>query len=244
MKVMKNNGVINVNVKKLVAIILLFFIITFSGGFKILGMTTGFTTENMSPKEQKLFLSNMKITLLDTDVKSESMSCFDVSDEGLVALGFINNTICVYNHNGDFKYGYSFDCSGSFGVEWDDENLLVYFVRSDIAVLLDNSATCLEIKEISNSIQNNTYWNHTVFAEKRLIGKDKFEIKNDLGILNIFTTSYSKLVKTNENGIETVIYDISNHYRLKVLLMLFGIILFIIIVVCVIIKQIKKTKTL
>lgn len=234
------------NVRKIVAITLLFFVVALSGGLKISAMTTGFTTENMNSEDQKLFLSNIKITLLDSDVKTKSIDCFDVSDEGLIALGFNDSsykTICVYNPDGEFKYGYSFYSSGSFGVEWDDENLLIYFVRSDVAALFNSSATCLEIKTVSNSTENNTYWNHTVFAKKRIVGKNEYEIKNDLGILNVFTSSYSQLIKTDEDGIKTTLYNVNSSYGLRVLLILVGTILFTIIAIFVIIRQFKKQET-
>ncbi|SEW32783.1 hypothetical protein [[Clostridium] fimetarium] len=231
------------NVKKTVTITLLFFVFALGSGLKTSAMTTGFTTESMNSEKQKLFKSNINIISLHSYVKTNPIVCFDVNNDGLIALGFDDDshkTICVYNPDGEFIYGYSFESSGSFGVEWDGGNILIYFVRSDVAALFNSSATCLELKMISNSTENNTYWNHTVFEKKRIVGKNEYEIKNDLGILNIVLPSYSQLIKTDENGIKTMLYNVNDSYGAKILVILVGIIIFIIIVVVGIIKEFKK----
>ena len=233
------------NVKKAVTITLLFFVFSLGSGLKTSAMTTGFTTESMNSKEQKVFKSNINLTSLHSYVKTNPIVCFDVNNDGLIALGFDDNshkTICVYNPDGEFIYGYSFESSGSFGVEWDGGNILIYFVRGDVAALFNSSATCLELKMISNSTENNTYWNHTVFEKKRIVGKNEYEIKNDLGILNIVLSSYSQLIKTDENGIKTMLYNVNDSYGARVLVILVGIILFIITAVLVMIKEFKKMK--
>ena len=233
------------NVKKTVTITLLFFVFALGSGLKTSAMTTGFTTESMNSEKQKLFKSNINLTSLHLYVKTNPIVCFDVNNDGLIALGFDDDshkTICVYNPDGEFIYGYSFECSGSFGVEWDDGNILIYFVRSDVAALFNSSATCLELKMISNTTENNTYWNHTVFEKKRIVGKNEYEIKNDFGILNIVIPSYSQLIKTDENGIKTMLYNVNDSYGARVLVILVGIILFIITAVLVMIKEFKKMK--
>ncbi|OJU14235.1 MAG: hypothetical protein BGN88_12375 [Clostridiales bacterium 43-6] len=237
-----NNGVVDIKIKKLAIIILLFYIFTYNVDYKTSAMNTGFDTESVNSEDQKLFLSNIKVNILNSNTEIKPINCFDVSDEGKIALG-INSpsrkSIYVYDSQGKFEYGYSFDYGGSFGVEWDHDNLLIYFVRSDIAVLLDRNATCLEMKMISNNTENNSYWNHDVFAKKRSVGKDIYEIKNNESFTNFFASSYSQLIKTDRNGQKTTLYNAnSNEYSIWVVFL--GAIIFVIITVVVVIMLFRK----
>lgn len=231
-----------INIKKIAAIIFLIFVVSLSVDLKISAMSTGFETEDMRPKDQELFLSNIKMTLLDSCANTYPIACFDVSDEGLIALGFDDSShkaIYVYNAEGKFEYGYSFESDGGFGVEWDDDNLIIYFVRSDVAALFNKNAACLEMKSISSTIENNTYWNTTVFGKKRFVGKIEYEINNDIGILNFFASSNSQLIKTDATGLKTTLYNVNGSYGLKLFLILVSTILFIVLVIFIIFRQFR-----
>ena len=122
----------------------------------ILAMNTGFSTEDMNSNDQKVFLSSIDVCLLTEEPKKDAITCFDVNNDGSIVVGTKNATeklALVYTSDGAFKYGYSFYCSGSFGVEWDDNNLLVYFVRSDVAALFDKTGNVLELNKIQSSMR-------------------------------------------------------------------------------------------
>ena len=101
-------------------------------------MNTGFSTSEPDEKKQQYFLSGNAISLTYEEPKKYIISCFDVSESGLVAVGsatYGNQYIYVYDATGKFQYGYAFNNPGSYGLQWDGSDLIIYFVRSDIAPL-------------------------------------------------------------------------------------------------------------
>lgn len=178
-------------------------------------MNTGFTTCNMEPDMQQTFLFNNDLTLITTEPEKQSIVCFDVNDDGLILIGsgnFESKIVSVYTSDGIFKYGYKFTDSGNFGVEWDGDNVIIYFVRSDVAALVDSTGDILELKTIENTIENNSYWNHSVYSEERTANGNEYVMKNHMGLLNAFSTSYSQITRTDIDGNTTIVYDVSQQY--------------------------------
>ena len=158
--------------------------------------------------------------------------CFDVNEKGMIAIGSNEllseyKVISVYNVDGDFLYGYEFECSGNFGLEWDDENIIIYYVRSSVAASVNKRGQIEELLEIENSIDNNTYWNEVVYADRRNINNNVYLAQKNMGFLNLFASSSSQLVSINGNGDKTVIFDVNSSYFRDLL------ILFIVVVVLV-----------
>ncbi len=231
-------------IKRAMAAIILTLVIV-ACGVNAYAMTTGFETEEMDAEDKARFLSNGSIVLLKSDERKHSITCFDVSEKGFIALGVENNShkyIYIYNPQGQFLYGYSFDDDGTYGVEWDKENLLIYFVRSDVAALVNKHAEILELRKISNSIHN-TYRHYEVFATKRIAGKNTYEIMNDPGILSVLAPNYAKLIKTDQDGIITVLYDVSRIQIPRMIVVMTGVLIFMAIVISGVVKEFKKART-
>lgn len=97
-------------------------------------MNTGFSTSEPDEKKQQYFLSGNAISLTYEEPKKYIISCFDVSESGLVAVGsatYGNQYIYVYDATGKFQYGYAFNNPGSYGLQWDGSDWN-YFVSSVI----------------------------------------------------------------------------------------------------------------
>lgn len=214
------------NIKK--AIITAFFIVVLMiSGVRAYAMTTGFATDEMPLEEQKVFLSNCSIDLIDSDDRTDSFTCFDVDERGFIALGIDNSTskkIYIYNSEGEFQYGYSFENSGTFSMEWDNENIIIYFTRSGVAALVDKKARIIELRMISESLENYDYRTYVVFATKRTVGNIEYEMKNDPGIIYGLSPSYSQLIKLDQQGNMDIIYDCSSFHNARVIL-IFGVFL-------------------
>ena len=216
-----------------------------NGSGNVLAMNTGFSTENMAPNDQQIFLSNINLYLITEEPKKSTITCFDVNDNGLIVVGSEGSTkksVSVYTSDGTFNYGYAFNCSGSFGVEWDDNNIIIYFVRSDVAALFDAAGTNLELKKIQDTTDNNSYWNHSVYSTQRTINEEQYSMRNNMGLLNIFASSYSQLIKTNSDGNTVIIYDASSEYTTRFVTIFIAVILFVAFIVLIIILQFKKLK--
>lgn len=215
------------------------------GSTCVLAMNTGFSMQPMKTEKQKTFLSNIELVKKEKEPTKNSIVCFDVNKDGLIAIGTSDSSresVSVYNSSGDYKYGYDFNCEQGFGVEWDGNNLIIYFVRSDVAALVDENGTILELQEIENTINNNSYWNSSVFSTQRTVGNNKYIIKNDMGLFNIFASSYSQLITVDDQGNQTILYDVNNAQMTKTITVFIAAVIFVAIVVSVIIAQFLKLR--
>ncbi|MBQ4283115.1 MAG: hypothetical protein IJB96_04215 [Lachnospira sp.] len=216
-----------------------------------LAMDTGFTTEMLSEEDKKTFLNNIKISYLECESKKDAIECFDVNEKGLIVLGHETSNdkkICIYTSEGEFQYGCSFECTGKFGVEFDGDNVIIYFVRSDVAVEINSKGEVENVLKIQDTIENNSYWNNSVFQNKRTQVDREYVLKNDMGILNLLASSYSQLVIIDNSGNEEIIYDVNSEQLSGMLKTFVVIFVFVFIVLCTVvvalIKGLRKYKKL
>ncbi len=231
--------------KKVIFISLIISLIIFSGSISAFAMNTGFSTREMNSEDQHTFLSNINLTLISDEPQKSTFTCFDVSESGQVAIGFANDQnkyISVYDANGKFQYGYVFNCNQSFGVQWDSANLIIYFVRSDVAASFDSNGANVESRTIEDTADNNSYWNRCVFSKEKTIDTNRYTAKNNMGILNIFASSYSQLLKTDSNGNETIIYDGGTTQTAQTVLFIIAVLIFAALVTALVIRRFLRAK--
>ena len=198
-------------------------------------MNTGFSTKEISEKTRSTFLSNFNVSLLKTVPERRGIQCFDVNEEGLIAIGQEGpqcKEVCVYTPQGEFLYGYVFESTQSFGVEWDKQNINIYLVRSDVIVSLDSDANILDIKVVLDTTDNNKYRNSLLHSTERVVGDTTYIVRNDLGILNWIASSYSQIITIDGTGTECIIYDVNSTQLTKMIVAIsFVCILFLVIAV-------------
>lgn len=108
--------------KKIIAILFIVLLIFSTGKVYAFAMNTGFETDNMEYEDQQIFIKNDDLKLITEKPPSYSVLFFYVSEDGLIALGsesLDEKIISVYSKDGNFMYGYTFSCDGSYGIEWD-----------------------------------------------------------------------------------------------------------------------------
>ena len=115
--------------------------------------------------------------------------------------------ICVYDARGNFKYGFTYREEGAFGVAFNGGCIDIYCVRGDLAITVDPDGNITDILRIQETPANREYWHEIVWADKRTAGDTEYTAKNEKGLFNILSSSYSKLVSRNPEGVETVLYD-------------------------------------
>ena len=226
-----------------VIVLLLFLLI--GGGAEVLAMNTGFSTEPLSEDDIDTFLKNVNISVIEEEPKKRAIDCFAVNDDGIIAIGCSdseNKTVCIYTSEGEFQYGYRFECSGNFGVGFDKSILNIYFVRSDVAVAVNPDGGVKSIHKIKNTPENNVYWNNYVFLTRQKIRDVEYVLKNDIGVFNLFASSYSQLIITDESGKENIIYDVSSEQFLNMLVAFIGALVFMCLVASVVIREVIKLK--
>ena len=229
--------------KQQLLLALIFLSVFLSTSIGVNAINTRFSTEEVSEAQKNTFISNIKLIVLKTEPTKRGILCFDVNDHGLIAIGQ-NGTnskeLCVYNSQGVFLYGYAFDCSQSFGIEWDGRLINIFFVRSDILLSLDSAGNVKDIKKVQNTYDNNIYMNSMLDSTCRVVGDTKYLIRNNAGLFNRIATSYSQIVIIDAKGEESVIYDDSSSQLTKTVLSISVIIMFASIAMVVIVWQIIR----
>lgn len=226
-------------------LILIFYIAIISGNMvRAYPVDVEFSTQPISDDRQKEIANNLNIHLLEAEPLKEGFNCFDVREDGMMAIGFANGenkTVCVYLGQ-VYQYSLLFKSSGSFGIEWDGDRIIIYLVRSDLAVFLTPDGEVEEIWEIANTSDNDLHWRNTVFATKRTVQGRQYIARNDMGIFNVFATSYSQLLLVDPSGETSIIYDVNDMQLFKTVASFVGVLLFVGIVVFVLIKYLVKIK--
>lgn len=211
--------------------------------FPAYSMLNGFEIEPLTSTENKRIKSNTTFEHFDEEPAKDSIECFDVNESGEIAIGSESHSskiISIYSTDGVFLYALEFETEGGFGLEWQDNGLNVYFVRGAIGINIDPQGNILDVFAIKDTMENNSYWNNVVFSSTRNVNGTVYKIDNDLGIFNIVQSSYSRLIKTTPNGVETVIYDVGNSQLFYSILWLGVILIVLIVAIISIAKQFKK----
>lgn len=203
------------------------------------------TTTTLDDEAKNSIIENLDISLFYEQPSQVGISCFDVNQDGEIALGHNgigeSKSISVYDSNGEFEYGYKFQYYSSFLVLWANGRLNIYLVRSEVLVTVDG-ANVIDIVSVPDTIENNQYIRNQLWSTKKVIGETTYELKNDMGILNYIATSYSQVVRTMPNGEESILYSINDAQVLNTWLNVLGIIAFVVLAVCVLIKTQSKSK--
>lgn len=224
---------------------LLLLIVFFTNAIEVNAMDTGFSTEEISEEKKTAFVSNINVSLLREEPEKSGILCFDVNEQGMIAVGNKDSQskkICIYTSQGEFLYGYTFNCTQSFCVEWDEQHVNIYFIRSDVIISLDSDGNILDIKAVQDTIDNNSYRNSLLYSTTRTVGNTTYLIRNDMGILNWIAFSFSQIVAVDAAGTESVIYDVNSVQLAKMIVAVCFICAFAFVAVAVIARQFIKLR--
>lgn len=211
----------------------------------VLAIQSGLTMYSLEEGEKERINQNRNVEIYRTPI-SGSIACFDISNEGKIALGhatsFTNNhaQISVYDEDFNFLYGLRFKVSGSYYVSWSGEDLLVYTVRNDIAAVYNENGSCLEMMKCDTSAENYSYVRKVLAAKKRTSGGKTYKLKNNFGLLNLVASSYSCLVQIDTFGNEEVIYNTSGEYLTRLILKVLLINAFVAFGILAMVKRLER----
>lgn len=157
-----------------------------------------FTTE-----EQSAFLWKTGVSRWDDAQAEYSITCFDVNTRGDVAVGMeAAHSRCyigVFDSDGQWLYGYSFFCHGSFAVEWaGTDAITIYWERSSVSGTFDAQANCIELVKW----RDDKAWNQRTQAlsgTERIVDGTRYVLDANLGILTPFATGYSRVLRYAED---------------------------------------------
>lgn len=218
-------------------------IVLFINSIEVKAMNTGFSTAEVSEETKNTFVSNINLSLLEAEPVKKEVLCFDVNSQGMLALGQKDSQekiVCVYSSQGKFLYGYSFNCTQSFGVEWDEQYVNIYFVRSSIIISVDQNGEIQDIYNVPETKENNRYYFEFMSAAEKTVNDTEYILTNE-GLSKVLASSYTKLIVRDIDGNENTIYDVSEKKNQSIIAYC---IIFVTIAVVILLttgnKQIKK----
>lgn len=235
--------------KKLILTICIIFLLLLPGGLTVHASTTfGFETTNLSDNEKSEIWKNINIKSLSdsislNDIGSPIVS-FDVSESENILLGFKGNRVAVLDKNREVLNFFEFSNDGSFYVQWNGNNILLLLVRGSIIVEITSTGQLIDIVKVEDSsIHNTSRWNNISKKVQVNIGGTSYSITNKMGFLNIFSSSYSQLIKSDSNGNISTVYDVNSTQLTKTIVIFIAIILFIALVAVTVVRQFLKAKS-
>ncbi len=176
---------------------------------------TGVSTLDM--ETQQRIWNNISVRKVSAPAANISIDCFDVREDGWIALGFDGlelQKINVYDETGVFQYGYTFEPNGGFELKWNGRNLVIYRYRSDYAVEFDEEVKLMEVRdEKQDPMPSSLVWTDFLLTKKTVNGV-RYELRSWLPL----TPNYPQAVIIDQDGKEKIIYDNSFGYNVVFLL--------------------------
>ena len=204
-----------------------------------------FYGSDVPEEEANSLIASLDLKLEHEDNRSNKLECFDVREDGRIAVGSEKKLgrahISVYDADLNFLYGYSFKISGTYGLMWDGSDLAFFLVRGDIIFILNENAEVIGVKNASRSILQSGRLDETFRAAKHEVGGKVYKLGTSKWPLGAFATSYSTLSVT-ENGETRLLIDESRAQSVRVILICALVVLAVIAFVIYLVDQIKKNK--
>ena len=190
------------------------------------------------PKEtaEKVF-QNIGITKFDNPNYTGKFKSFGASENGNYSIGYkewSRGYVLIFDKDGVYISGFAFDIYGDFYIELSDDFLTIYTVRGEHAIEIDYDGKMISVKSIPNTMENNSYW-YKLQANKKSVGEYAYSTGG------IFM-EYSKLIRTDENGNQSVLYEAGALGKIAVTLPLVALIVFPIAITLTAIIIIRKAK--
>lgn len=154
------------------------------------------------------FLSRASFVRYPKDYAGRPVSCFDASEDGQrIALGFTLpdglRYAAVLDAEGAFLYGYSFRCTGDFQLDWTADGLGIYWVRSGVFAVFDESGTCLAMVEPESNSVTSGHLGALDSPIRTLPDGSQLRLRN---AFEGAASTWAQLVRIAPDGTETVLY--------------------------------------
>lgn len=177
-----------------------------------------FSTVPLSDPQRSEVAVRLDVRVLKTEPARRALVGFAVRGDGALALGSGDSdskTISVYDPDGGFLYALRLTETGSYGIRWAGETLMVCLVRANMLISLDAEGRLLDAQEILGTQDNLRAIEAACSVTKLQLGDTSYELQNPKGSALWSLGSYSQLVITDGTGQTRLFYDISGSQRAK-----------------------------
>lgn len=192
------------------SLIIIFAIVSFANTVSASATNMfGLKTSLLPEEEKNNFLANVDLELLHDDSRKNKIACFDVSEDGLIAIGAETGTkriVYLYDQNGVFQYGYRFHSSGDYGIIIQEDTLAIYFGKSDIVAIFDSTGRCMSAQEVLYPGEYKEEISEICYRTQKEVSGKTYSLERDV---NGGGRSYARLVAEDEQGTKTILYDVT-----------------------------------
>lgn len=179
-------------------------------------------TEELSTEDRQLFLENLDFKPLSEDLGRSGITCFDVSENGTLAIGMDSGTrgkVYVFDSAGAYLWGYSFTPGQAYGVLFQGNNLVIYLCRFDMIVWFTPDGTLGDIQRVTNASQLHRELSAALDQTTKEINGTQYMLERDIPIGN----AYSRFVIADGSGNRTMFYDeTANHITNQISITVFS----------------------
>lgn len=164
--------------------------------------TSALSGKALSEERKTNFLSNINLQFYTERDEKIAIEYFGVSDSGDIAIlceegpfGGTKKYVHILDSNGIFKYGYSFKSYGSVYAGFDGDILILFFVREDIVVWLNDKGECVKAEKIDSNADNNRKSINNM--QSLVLEKDgiRYRLESENLISSILVSKYSRIAK-------------------------------------------------
>lgn len=227
--------------------LIIVFVLTIGLSISTFATPTPFITDPLTDEEQAKIIENVPVKKIENLDWTNPIQSFDVNEDEMILLLFNRSdeyAVCVYNSDFEFQYGFSFNAYGTVACEWSGNDIMVFFVRSDIYAKLDINGQWAEFYRVPLTAENNRLINSLFDKEEVSVKNIRYKIQNDMGILNLLQVdnNHSQLIKIDKNNNETILYDINDLQTIRTILVLVFTIGFVSTALIVLLKPIIQEK--
>jgi hypothetical protein len=169
-------------------------------------MPIGLSAERVSDEKAQAYMSSTKPKVGYDEHTDLAVSCFAVSESGLIAVGFDTapRSVNIYRSDGTFIQRFDFHCDGSYGIAWEGSDLAIYFSRSDLVEMYTLDGQGIGAYKVLRTEENNKRTRELLYPKETTVGNITYQLERDVGLS---LRSYSRLTATDIDGNVVVIYD-------------------------------------
>ena len=185
--------------------------------------------ENQQTREW--VISRLNLKKHGSETPRTPIRCYDVRNDGYYCLGFDTfdgGIVNVYDADFNYIYGYSFNTNRAFSVKWNDCTLEIIFLEGSRCVGIEDSSVKY-VCRISNN-KESKYFQHT-FSQSFVLKKNGYIYRLD---------AKHSLTREDQTGEIEVIYDASNTFVVRKIVLICGFTILSILAAIIIKQSLRK----
>lgn len=186
-----------------------------------------FSAIELSEAERNEFVGKSHFEVLSCEPRKENIWYFDISESGILAIGNTSSrqkTVSLYSASGNFLSGLQFESSGDYRIGFQGDSLLIYFVRSDIIVIINSDMEVVTAYNLPFSEEVNQRWEYDALATRRVYNEKVYSLQSDAGLLNCLSRGYSALICSDQDGNQEIVYHADTNSQVSTVVILLGVV--------------------